>query len=213
MGMKNGKVCIGEEAQKESELNLSDAMKSNYLALDCEMVGVGEDGSESVLARATLVDWYGKIVYDQYVRPSQRITDFRTWVSGVRSKHLVHAIPTKQCIQEVANLVKDKVLVGHALKNDLQVLYLSHPPHLVRDTGKYQPFMKRRGKDGKTGKLMSRKLKDLVSEVLGEEIQVGTHDSREDAYAAMKLYRRVREEWESTIYATPRGKQWYRAMK
>jgi hypothetical protein len=56
-----------------------------------------------------------------------------------------------------------------------QVLLLQHPVNMVRDTSRYRPFMRPHGKDG--GKLRPRKLRELAKEVLGMEIQDGTHDS------------------------------------
>ena len=47
-----------------------------------------------------------------------------------------------QCQAAVANILKDKVLVGHALKNDLDVLMLSHPRTMIRDTATYRPYMR-----------------------------------------------------------------------
>jgi RNA exonuclease 4 len=61
---------------------------TRLLALDCEMVGVGIDGSKSALARVVLVNAAGNAVLDQYVRPTVPVTDFRTAVSGIRPHHL-----------------------------------------------------------------------------------------------------------------------------
>ena len=47
-----------------------------------------------------------------------------------------------QCMREVAELLRGKILVGHALKNDLAVLMLDHHPSMIRDTAKYPPFMR-----------------------------------------------------------------------
>lgn len=58
------------------------------LAMDCEMVGVGPKGEESVAARVSIVNQYGKCVYDKFVKPSQPVTDYRTAVSGVRPELL-----------------------------------------------------------------------------------------------------------------------------
>lgn len=171
--------------------------KDVYIGLDCEMVGVGDNGERSALARVTMVDYDGRVIFDQHVRPSERITDFRTWVSGVKAKHLKEAIPLKECIQKVGEIVRGKVLVGHALQNDLQVLMLQHPVTMIRDTARYRAYMKAHGREG--GKLRPRKLKDLASEVLGLEIQGGKHDSGEDARAAMLLYRAQRVEWEKEL--------------
>jgi len=171
--------------------------KALYVGLDCEMVGVGDGGKRSALARVTMVNFDGRVIYDEHVRPRERVTDFRTWVSGVKAKHLKAALELKDCIQQVAELVKGKIIVGHALKNDLQVLMLQHPVAMIRDTARYRAYMRPRGREG--GKLRPRKLKDLAEECLGMEIQGGKHDSGEDARAAMLLYRAQRVEWEKEI--------------
>lgn len=174
--------------------------KALYVGLDCEMVGVGDGGKRSALARVTLVDFDGRVIYDEHVRPRERVTDFRTWVSGVKAKHLKAALELKDCIQQVAELVKGKIIVGHALKNDLQVLMLQHPVAMIRDTARYRAYMRPHGREG--GKLRPRKLKDLAEECLGMDIQGGKHDSGEDARAAMLLYRAQRVEWEKEIRKT-----------
>ncbi len=49
------------------------------------------------------------------------MTDLRTAVSGVRFANLRDA-PTFEDVQgRVSKLLKDKILVGHGLENDLQV--------------------------------------------------------------------------------------------
>jgi len=47
---------------KKEGQNISLEEQSKYLALDCEMVGVGPDGKKSSVARVTIVDWDGRIV-------------------------------------------------------------------------------------------------------------------------------------------------------
>lgn len=53
------------------------------MAMDCEMVGVGPDGKESALARASLVNYNGAVLLDVFVKPKERVTDYRTFVSGI----------------------------------------------------------------------------------------------------------------------------------
>jgi RNA exonuclease 4 len=53
------------------------------------MVGVGPDGIQSALARVTIVNYYGVIILDKYVRPIERVTDFRTEISGITPKLLI----------------------------------------------------------------------------------------------------------------------------
>ncbi|XP_040322535.1 RNA exonuclease 4-like, partial [Herpailurus yagouaroundi] len=58
------------------------------LAIDCEMVGVGPEGEESVAARVSIVNQHGKCVYDKCIKPTQPVTDYRTAVSGIRPENL-----------------------------------------------------------------------------------------------------------------------------
>jgi len=55
------------------------------------MVGVGEKGKQSILARCCIVNWHGNVIYDKHVKPQKTVTDFRTFVSGIRPKDLRNA--------------------------------------------------------------------------------------------------------------------------
>lgn len=195
-----------QEARKQAEDALPESYKSKYLALDCEMVGIGSEGKQSALARVSLVDWYDKPVLDTFVQVPSRVTDFRTHVSGVTAKHISHksAMEVKECRAKVASLLKGKVLVGHALHNDFQALLLQHPKEDIRDTAKYRPFQRVVG-----SKWRPRKLRDLVKENCGLDIQVvgESHDSVEDASATLSLFKLVREEWEKELEAKRKKKK------
>jgi len=178
---------------------VKDSVKSKYIGLDCEMVGLGDDGKQSALARCCLVDFDGVKIYDEFVRPQGYVTDFRTKWSGIRRKDLRQdkAISFLDCQHQVANLINGKILLGHALKNDLSALMLKHAKSMMRDTAYYKPFM--RPHEKKKGKFKSRSLKDLVKEYLKMDIQDGEHDPYEDARSAVMLYRYKMKEWESTL--------------
>ena len=47
---------------------------TRLLAIDCEMVGAGVGGSLSILARVSLVNSSGVVVYDSYVSPTHCVT-------------------------------------------------------------------------------------------------------------------------------------------
>mmetsp|Transcript_17694 Transcript_17694/g.40824 ORF Transcript_17694/g.40824 Transcript_17694/m.40824 type:complete len:307 (-) Transcript_17694:208-1128(-) len=173
--------------------------QSKYLALDCEMVGIGYKGKQSSVARVTLVDWNGRIVWDEFIRQDQEVADYRTFVSGVTQLDVEDATLTlEECRNCVKAMTAGKILVGHALKNDLRALGLTHPWEATRDTAKYEPFMRTRFDDNI---LWPRKLKDLAQEKLGREIQRKgePHSAYEDAAAAMDLYRLVRRKWEKVM--------------
>ena len=58
--------------------------------MDCEMVGVGDDSKDSMLARVSIVNQFGCCIYDHFVKPTERVTDYRTKVSGVRHSDLLN---------------------------------------------------------------------------------------------------------------------------
>ena len=56
--------------------------------MDCEMVGAGTDGRKSLLARVSIVNHYGVKLYDKFVAPTEKVTNYRTKVSGIRPEDL-----------------------------------------------------------------------------------------------------------------------------
>ena len=168
------------------------------------MVGVGPNGSESSLARVSLVNYHGAVIMDEFVRQREHVTDYRTFVSGIRPKDLVHGergvphynicdltdcMPAKsfqEVQRRVAELLEDRILIGHAVHNDLKVcavllagachllylqsLLLSHPRHSTCDTQICA---------GKARILKTKfpSLKKLVEHEFGVAIQRGEHSS------------------------------------
>jgi DNA polymerase III epsilon subunit-like protein len=112
-------------------------LRSGCVAIDCEMVGVGKNRSRSILARVAIVDEYGTCLFDSYVRPTEPITDYRTRWSGIRASDLVGAPSFDTVRQRVVQLIRGRILIGHAIHNDLNVLNITHPPALIRDTAFY----------------------------------------------------------------------------
>jgi len=178
-------------------LSLDEQMK--YVAMDCEMVGIGYRGRKSSVARVTLVGWNGNIIFDEFVKQSVPVTDYRTFVSGVTDADMGAAtLALDECRAKIVTLLEGKILVGHALKNDMKALNLSHPWYMTRDTAKYEPFMQTRFDDGV---FWPRKLKELAKFKLQREIQVygQPHSAYEDAMAALDLYKRHMKKWEMVM--------------
>ncbi|NXR17537.1 REXO4 exonuclease, partial [Cinclus mexicanus] len=162
------------------------------VAMDCEMVGVGPKGEDSIVARVSIVNQFGKCVYDKYVKPTEKVTDYRTAVSGIRPQNINTGEDFKTVQREVAEILKGRILVGHALRNDLQVLLLDHPQKKIRDTQRYKPFKER-------VKSSSPSLKLLCQRLLNIQVQTAEHCSIQDAQAAMRLYTLEKKNWEAAI--------------
>ena len=168
----------------------STAEAGKYIAIDCEMVGVGPTPeTDSALARVSLVNYHGHQLYDSFVLPKEPVTDYRTHVSGITPQLLQSARSLESVQADVAKLLDGKILIGHAIRNDLAALLLGHSKRDIRDTSRYPPF--RQLAAGRTPSL-----KKLAREVLGVDIQGGEHSSIEDARATMLLFRREKDGFE-----------------
>ncbi|KAF2659154.1 RNA exonuclease 4 [Lophiostoma macrostomum CBS 122681] len=173
------------------------ALPGKYIAIDCEMVGTGpEPDRDSALARVSAVNYHGHQIYDSYVRVKVPVTDYRTAVSGIEPKHLRKDIarPFKEVHNDLKVLLEGRILVGHAVKNDLDALLLKHDKRYIRDTSKYSRFRELAPVPGRTPSL-----RGLVEKLLGVEIQTGKHDSVEDARATMALFRLEKESFEREV--------------
>ena len=190
-------VFIGEKSETSQDSKGKTAKITKIIGIDCEMVGVGDNGQDSILARISLVNQFGECIYDKYAIPTEKVTDYRTSVSGIRPEDLKkenNAIEFHIIQKEVAEIIKDRILVGHAIHNDLKVLFLSHPKKKIRDTQKCKVF---RRISPSLGGLSS--LKNLAKTILGITIQEGEHNSILDAQVAMKLYTSYKKDWEADI--------------
>ncbi|CAL8107042.1 unnamed protein product [Calicophoron daubneyi] len=164
------------------------------IALDCEMVGVGPKMT-SALGRISIVDYFGNLLYDVMVRPRETITDYRTRWSGIRVSDMHRSIPF-ECVQDqVERIIRNRIVVGHMVRNDFQVLGLKHPEHLIRDTA-VTPYARLLA--GFQGKHVIA-LQALTIRLFGIRIQNGEHCSTEDARATMAIYRLVEKVWEAEL--------------
>nr|XP_010299333.1 PREDICTED: apoptosis-enhancing nuclease-like [Balearica regulorum gibbericeps] len=168
-----------------------------YVAIDCEMVGTGPQGRLSELARCSVVNYEGDVIYDKYVQPELPIVDYRTRWSGITKQHMKSAIPFKTAQAEILKILKDKIVVGHAIHNDFQALKYFHPKDRTRDTSRIPMLNQRAGLPGRA----NVSLKSLARHLLQKKIQVGCkgHSSVEDAQTAMELYRLVEVQWETEL--------------
>jgi RNA exonuclease 4 len=178
--------------------------RSEYVAIDCEMVGTtAKNGSSSsVLARVVLIDWKGRTILDTYVKSPTPVTDYRTFVSGITASDLVNAPYFPSVRARVQAAISGKILVGHGLENDLAALQMHHPWWMQRDTAYYAPYMRKvTSSVTGTSAQVPNKLKDLCRSRLNREIQLPgqAHCPKEDAQAALDLYKSHRPRWEACL--------------
>ena len=151
------------------------------LAMDCEMVGVNHGGKDSILARASIVNQFGHCLYDKFVKPTDKVTDYRTKVSGIRPQDIKDGEDFKEVQKEISDMLKGRILVGHSVHHDLKVLHIYRPKEMIRDTSSYKTFRVSFGN-------RTPSLKNLTAKMLGVTVQEGEHSSVQDAQATMRLY-------------------------
>uniref|UniRef100_A0ABD2W8P8 Exonuclease domain-containing protein n=1 Tax=Trichogramma kaykai TaxID=54128 RepID=A0ABD2W8P8_9HYME len=154
--------------------------KSRMFGLDCEMCMTDKNRSE--LTRVSIVDESLEVIYDTFVKPYNKITNYLTRFSGI-TKELLEDVTTR--LEDVQEHIKkilpdDAILIGQSLNFDLRALEMMHP--YVIDTSVIFNLSGIKGR--KAG------LKVLTQAFLKESIQNAGKDghcSVEDSRAAIKL--------------------------
>ncbi|KAL7198820.1 hypothetical protein ACSBR2_021171 [Camellia fascicularis] len=189
--------CTEPQVGMPSPNNGSHNRGLEAVAIDCEMVGGGSDGTLDLCARVCLIDEDEKLIFHTYVEPQIPVTDYRYEITGIGEEHLRDAMPLKEVQARLLEILyngesigrvrldggKARLLVGHDLEHDLDCLKMNYPDHLHRDTAKYRPYLKTN--------LVSHSLKYLTRTYLGYDIQSGVHDPFVDCVSAMRLYKRM----------------------
>lgn len=176
---------------------------TDVVALDCEMVGVSTDSGaarrpihKNAVCRVSVVSGSEengfRVRLDEWVEVDEHIVDFRTRISGVCAEDFAKKKKVRftEARRRVLALIRGRIVVGHALWNDFEALRIDHPPELVRDTALFarlRPFWRQS---------LLPSLRLLVRYWFQEELHLSTHDSIEDATAALRLYVIHQVEWE-----------------
>ncbi|KAK3797202.1 hypothetical protein RRG08_030429 [Elysia crispata] len=153
--------------------------KSPLFALDCEMCFTSIRRNE--LTRVSIVTEDGQVIYDELVKPKNKILDYLTRYSGITKELLDPVTKTIEDVQqEIQKLLPaDAILCGQSLNSDLLALKVFHP-YVIDTSVIFNMSGNRRVKAG---------LRKLTQFFLGRTIQAskGGHCSAEDATATLDL--------------------------
>lgn len=171
------------------------AIDAEFVALQTEELEIRSDGSRKVLrptkmslARVSVLRDDGQPFIDDYIHTSEKIVDYLTEFSGIKSgdldpNHSPHTVvPLKVAYKKLRLLVDlGCIFIGHGLPKDFRTINIVVPSSQVVDTVSiyYDPLRHRK-----------LSLRFLVWFLLKQEIQLAEHDSIEDARSALLLYKK-----------------------
>lgn len=130
------------------------------MAMDCEFVRA--QNGRDMLARVSLVNFKGEVVYDTVVNPEEPIADYVTHITGLTAESLVGAPMYSEVNKYVVSLIKGTVVVGHTLLCDLEKFVSKDEVVCYIDVSEFKDYTK----DGYN----KSKLKDLSSIHLNAKI-------------------------------------------
>ncbi|KAF9270497.1 hypothetical protein L218DRAFT_38820 [Marasmius fiardii PR-910] len=111
-------------------------------------------------------------------------------------ENYMKSAPSFQAVQQqVSNIIRDKILVGHRLWFFLSILGLPHSALKTRDLALFLPLRRKL----KSHTIVA--LKALIHAYMGRQVGMGYEDSLEDARACMDLFRSCEDMYEGMIAA------------
>jgi RNA exonuclease 4 len=188
---ENAHACVFREREGETQ-RVGDAP---CVALDCEFVGVGEDGSENACARVCIVDAWGETVLNTWVNPGVDVVDYRHDITGATPEALASAPKLADVRAKVLGILLGKsptthpldagvkhLVVGHSIDHDLRALKITWKACRQRDTARFPLYLRHTH--------LPFKLRALAETFLDEKIQAEgqAHDPEIDARCSMRLY-------------------------
>ncbi|KAH7588270.1 Exonuclease [Nakaseomyces glabratus] len=194
---KEYELLTRNEAPRPGSLIAIDAefvtLKNEKYDIDCRGAKTVVQSKVSALARISVVrgneEQFGVPFIDDYIIIEKNIDDYLTKFSGILPGDLdpktsdKHLVPRNVAYRKIWLLMQlGCTFIGHGLQNDFKHINISVPKEQIRDTAVY--FLQ-----GK--RYLS--LRYLAYVLLDINVQEGNHDSIEDAYTALVLYKKYLE--------------------
>ena len=189
---------------------LIEDIRKRILFLDCEFVGGykelnrnGKWKGTSLLASICVMKYDGEILLNTRVTPTKKIKSYVKWITGFTPQDLRNKRKDTEIISDVKKLVNGKILVGHDLTADLEVLKISKETLMgIRDLS--TSIVLREITDCENSRL---KLANLATELLGRSIynKLGQHCGLRDVQAIRDLYIKFEEQWLDDIHLREYG--------
>lgn len=82
------------------------------------------------MARVSIVNFYGNIVFDTLIKPWAKVVDYREHITGIKPCDLKHAPSYPKVAPILKKILHGKIVVGHSLKDDFDHLKLNEDEYM-----------------------------------------------------------------------------------
>lgn len=147
------------------------------VAIDCEMVltkARNDFKQKHELARLSIVNYNGHILFDEFIKPKNKVINYLTWVSGVTREKVENSKYYEFHHDKIMDILRDKIIIGHTLKSDYEALNYFPNPKKNRDLKTFKIFQEN------GNKILS--LKKMAMAFLNIDIQKAEHSSVTDFF-------------------------------
>lgn len=76
------------------------------------------------IARISIVNFYGNIVFDTLIKPWSKVVDYREAITGIKSADLKFAPSYPKVALILKKILDEKVVIGHSLSDDFNHMHL-----------------------------------------------------------------------------------------
>ncbi|KAG9126911.1 hypothetical protein FRC07_001417 [Ceratobasidium sp. 392] len=92
-----------------------------YVGLCCLSVGAGAGGSVQMLARATVIDYWGNTLYDSFVKPTENVVNHQT----INTRDAALYIPFREAMGQPNQVPGLTTLVWKLMERRIQSGYIN----------------------------------------------------------------------------------------
>lgn len=169
-------------------------------SIDCVMiVGESNHGKVEMIARISIVNFFGLVTYDKLFKPTWPVVDYRSNVTGLYAENFTDAVFLNRELEMIKVLLKGKRLVGYGLSRIMYATGLRHKLTLYRDVSSFHKFLQ-----AFPHRVPS--LKEISEQFLNKTFDEVPHDPLKTAHIAMLLYIKYKADWEDDSFEI-KGKQ------
>eukprot|EP01080_Neovahlkampfia_damariscottae_P002140 gene2140-2006_t len=84
--------------------------KSKFLSFYCDYVGYDKFGIYDSLARITIVNEFGDLIYQKEIQQTEKVTDYRN--TGLKNLNSMNGISKEDAFEEIQKLIGNSKLIG-----------------------------------------------------------------------------------------------------